>query len=259
LFVFRNPGGGGWLPRGGWLHNTAKQNLSHIYGDGGAVFNVICQILRQAMNAFRDLVFAFAKTVLSYKYTTPVYSDSDFNETCPVTFLAGGSFTAGATFPVRCQIPSELTAISTAIGSMDWTVSSHGFHTAFNLSFSPSIDTDECLSVLYIPSTSFLDVGDAKDRELPAPQPPKFHYLSTKETFFEVQHRYQPLDGSGRVVIHPPILFCGNEIVPVRRPEPFWQKLPIPTVLHSRMVFGVTFILPIVAGVFQLAVLARAH
>jgi hypothetical protein len=145
---------------------------------------------------------------------------------------------------------------------MNWTVSANGFHTAFNLSL--DVDRAGCLFVLYIPPSSFLDIGDAQDRELPAPQPPKFHFFRTSEAFIEVQHRYKPLTGStDRVQIFPPLLFCPRgtgafELVPVVRPPPFVGSIPIPSSSLAPVVFRVTLLLPIAACLVQaVAVLRR--
>jgi hypothetical protein len=157
----------------------------------------------------QNLIFAFTKAILSYEYSPNVYSEFSFTETCAADFFTGTSFVPGMTLPSRCKIPSEFTTPSTnTADKINWKVSANGFHTAFNLSYriAPSINLSHCLSILYIPSTSFLDVGDAQDRELPAHQRPKFHYFAPTTTFFEVQPRYQPLNGSGRIVIHPPPL-----------------------------------------------------
>jgi hypothetical protein len=53
-------------------------------------------------------------------------------------------------------------------------------------------------------------------------------------------------------VIHPPLLFCEGELIPIIRPDPFSQTLPIPTTKGAGVIFYVTFLLPIGAAAFHL-------
>jgi hypothetical protein len=136
---------------------------------------------------FLDLLLAFVKVVFSYKLTFHVYPDSYFSENCTIDFFAIPPISPGTTRSVNCTIPAEFDAPSPATSDcLEWNVSAHGFHVTFNLTYtvSFSINLSHCLSILYIPSSSFLDVGDAKDRELPAHQPPKFHYLPASQAAF---------------------------------------------------------------------------
>jgi hypothetical protein len=211
----------------------------------------------------QGFIFAFSRAVIGYRWCPTIYSDEDFLGNCSRHFFTPRFDSPSIqTKPTDCRLPPEFQTDTSENGHrMNWTVSANGFHTAFNLSL--DLDRPDCLFVLYIPPSSFLDIGDAQDREFPAPQPPKFHFFSTRETFFEVQHRYQPITGStGQVQIFPPILFCPRgtdnfELVPVMRPPPFIGSIPIPSSSLAPVVFHVTLLLPIAACVVQAIAMLR--
>jgi hypothetical protein len=215
------------------------------------------------LKVIQVLLFAFSKAVIGYRWYPTVYSDADFLQNCSRDFFTPPFDSPSLqTKPAKCQLPPDFQTDAPESGPrMNWTILAHGFHTAFNLSL--DLDRAGCLFVLYIPPSSFLDISDAQDREFPAPQPPKFHFFRTSNTFIEVQHRYKPFTGStSQVQIFPPVVFCPRgtgdfELVSVARSPPFVGSIPIPSSFLEPVVFRVTLLLPVAASLIQMVAMLR--
>lgn len=140
---------------------------------------------------------------------------------------------------------------------MIWNVETNGFHTAVNMKFSleERWRPAKCRWSMYIPETSFVDIGSAEDRELMAPQNPKLHFAPMSTTFIEIQHRYQPVGAAGNISIMPPVVFCMEygkwEKVDMERPAPITVSVPVYDGSHIRVVSMVVKALPIVALVIH--------
>ena len=158
------------------------------------------------------------------------------------------------TLSTACEIPEGFGLIDVSSDNkLTWTVETNGFHTAVNMKFQldDRWNPKQCRWSLYIPETSFLDIGSAKDRELPSPHSPKLHFAPMTMTFFEIQHRYQPIGESGNISILPPIVFCSEngeiEKIEMERPQPIVTSIPVYSGSHKNVISVITKLLPIIA------------
>ena len=164
---------------------------------------------------------------------------------------------------VTCDIPKAFLRVGHGDNKLKWKIESKGFHTTIALSFilNSTVDQMNCVWALYVPETSFLDISDAKDRELISPQYPKLHFAPLNFSSFDIQHRYQRVGGDGSIELLPPILFCidsaGVEQIEIVRPQTFKTSIPVYTG-HCKCFIGfITKSLPIVALIFNLIVIAK--
>ena len=160
---------------------------------------------------------------------------------------------------VNCSIPRPFEEKSSGVSQVSWNVQTNGFHTAIQLAFDLNGVGSECVWSMWISENSFLDVGDAKDRELIAPQYPKLHFAPLNVSFVEVQHRYQRVGELGRVALFPPIVFCKVDgvvkLVPASRPDPLEVHVPVYDGRHAEVIGRVTMLLPVVAVIVHVGVL----
>ena len=165
------------------------------------------------------------------------------------------------TRPVNCSMPRVLEESASGASEVVWRVQTNGFHTAIELAFDLEQEMgSECVWSMWMSENSFLDVGDAKDRELIAPQYPKVQFAPLNVSFVEVQHRYQRVGESGTVVLFPPVVFCKVDgavrLVPASRPEPVEVHVPVYDGRYAEVIGRVTMVLPVVAVILHVGVIA---
>lgn len=129
-----------------------------------------------------------------------------------------------------------------------WNVSTLGFHSTI---FYHTNENRNCTILFFTPETSFLDVPEADDRELPTPQFPQIHFSSNLNGKVEIRHRYPRLNGPFSSTLYPPLLFCDDLFIPSIPFSKEFVNLPHP-IFSRTFITYVTIFLPILFLIFHI-------
>lgn len=212
------------------------------------------------------LLKSFVFSILNYKPQIPAsYRFSDFNARCndSVLFPNISDFSKINSFELNCNAKRffEEKSLENTNGDFNWTIIENGFHSTMIMEFPESYRT--CIGVYYIPETSYLDLPDTNDRELPAPQPPSLHFIPLNRTKIDVLHRYQLIDEFEIPILRFPKILCRSNgefhYIDIKRPDPVsiiydaYCKRS-----HQELTYYITFLIPILAFVINLLIMVRS-
>lgn len=205
----------------------------------------------------KSFITALISLVLNYDFITPTYKSDHFSNICSNEEISPNFDNFGlksfSTKNLNCTYIDSKTSDNSS-NNIEWDVKTNGYHTSFKMKFNIfDYNKNNCIYGIYIPTSSFLDISDAQDREFPSPQPPKIHFSPLNQTQFEIQHRYTTPNGEKHEIeIFPPNVFCLNDKdeirkINIKKPNKVRILIPSPSSTYKYLVYYFEIGIPIIA------------